>query len=145
MSMESVRANLKLHGIDYKIISGSVQRFQWPKTRNMVVNIWVACQHPLSEELCGSLLPFMDVCVCWYHDHQALSCVKVRAALIFLEKYKDNIWLMSTTLPKVRIVHRSRVEKSYDRNGFLRQCLVDTMEKSIDIILRSLLQANNNF
>ena len=118
MSLEMTQANLKIYGIP--------------------------CQHPVSQHLSQSLLPFMDANVVWYHDNAALSCVKVREAVSSLEEIVDNIWLMATVVPVVRVVHESRIELCYDMNGFVRPYTCGTLKNSIEKILKSELMVQKS-
>jgi len=144
MSMEMTKANLKVYGIPFELETGSIQKLKWPKSKEIAITLWVACQHPVSDHLQPSLLPFMDVCVVWYHDNAALSCVKVRQAVTTMEPMVDTIWLMATTVPVVRVVHKSRIEVCYDLHGFVRPQTSGTLENSIVKILKSELKVQKS-
>tara|TARA_B110000285_G_C15050328_1_gene576598 strand:+ start:458 stop:934 length:477 start_codon:yes stop_codon:yes gene_type:complete len=140
MSLEMTQANLKIYGIPFELVAGSIQKVKWPEN----TTLWIACQHPVSQHLSQSLLPFMDANVVWYHDNAALSCVKVREAVSSLEEIVDNIWLMATVVPVVRVVHESRIELCYDMNGFVRPYTCGTLKNSIEKILKSELMVQKS-
>jgi hypothetical protein len=145
MTPELTAANLRSFDIDFQLVPGSIQKIRWPRAFDISITLWVCHQHPVSDELIGSLLPYMDVATVWYHDHSSMSCLKVRSAVALLERSISNIWLMATRMPLVRLVHQSRVEKCYDNNGFLRPCCKDyTLEKGIEEILRSELKVQKS-
>ena len=138
MTPELTAANLKPFDIELQLVPGSIQKIRWPRALEISITLWVCHQHPVSDELLGSLLPFMDVSTVWYHDHSSLSCLKVRSAVGLLERFVSNIWLMSTRMHILRVIHRSRIQKCYDKNGFLRPCCKDyTIDATIEEILRS--------
>lgn len=145
MTPEFTAANLRQFDLDFQLVPGSIQKIRWPRAFDISITLWVCHQHPVSDELLVSLLPYMDVATVWYHDHSSMSCLKVRSAVSLLERSISNIWLMATRMPLVHIVHQSRIEKCYDNNGFLRPCCKDyTMEKGIEEILRSELKVQKS-
>lgn len=140
MTPEMTAANFKLYDIEYDYKPGCIQKIRWPRTSEISITLWLVHQHPVSDELLKFLLPYVDVSIVWYHDHQALSCLKVKNGVKLISRI-SNIWLASTQVPKLRAIHRSRVEKCYDSNGFLRpHCIDFTLEKNIEEILRSELK-----
>ena len=85
----------------------------------------------------------MDACICLYHDNDPLSCLRVRNAVKLMEKFSDNIWLMVTNKPVLRIRHESKIRKFFDRNGFLRPLLMENnIQESIEKILDVDLNVN---
>lgn len=144
MTPEMTAANFKLYDIVYDYKPGCIQKIRWPRTSEIAITLWLAHQHPVSDELLKFLLPYVDVSMVWYHDHQALSCLKVKNGVKLISQ-ASNIWLASTQVPKLRNIHHSRVEKCFDKNGFLRpHCKDFTIEKNIEEILRSELKVQKN-
>jgi hypothetical protein len=138
MSPESTAANLNIIDIDFDKTKGTIQRFRLDrkKTSAISVSLWIGCQHPLTNILLESTIPYMDACICLYHDNDPLSCLRVRTAIQLLEVYCDNIWLMVTNKPILRIRHESKIRKFFDRNGFLRPLLVgENIQENIEKIL----------
>ena len=137
MSPEMTSAVMQAVHIDFNIESG-IQRFRWkrPTSAGIAVSVWIACQGPLVNELLKSTVPYMDACLCLYHDHDALSCLKVRKAISLLESLNDAIWLMSTGIPKQRIRHESRIKKFYNKDGFERPLLTGTLTENIEQLLK---------
>lgn len=141
MSAEMTQANFRLFDIECEFSPGSIQKIRWPRAMDISITLWVAHCNPVSAFLLENLLPFMDVCVCWYHDHSAISCLKVRNAVSTLNGNGNNVWLMASQVPRLRDTHKSRVKKMYDDNGFLRpRCKDYTLDKQIEEILRSELK-----
>ena len=122
MPVEMTRQHLNEHGFTLDTSPGTIQRFHWSRGRDDTfhISLWVATTHPLVRELTTVLLPFMDACICWYHDHHTLSCLRVHETIRYMEEYTDSIWLMVTTFPRVLTPHASRVTRFYDANGFER-------------------------
>lgn len=145
MTSEMTSANFRKYDLDYScIFSGGIQKIHWPRKLTINVKLWCAEQHPVSAELMPSLLPFMDACIIWYHDHSPLSCLKVSNAVSEVTRYTDNIWLLGTTTPVIHQKHASRIQKSYNRYGFLRPCLTKPLDKSLEIILKNELTLKNS-
>ena len=144
MTPEDTRLNLSLYNIDFDC-SASVQKFRWirrEKNGPITISLWVACQHPIVEHLADSFVPHMDACVCWYHDHDGLSCMKVLHGMTLLQKTHSNVWLMMTVVPKKSQKHESRIRKYYCENGFPIKRLDSTLEENIEEILRVHLMSN---
>ena len=78
----------------------------------------------------------MDACVCLYHDHHGLSCVKILHAMTLLQRYHKNVWLMTTTYPVQNPPHKSKVKKYYCSNGFPIIRLTKTLGENIEEILK---------
>ena len=142
MTPLATAACLKTADIEFEAELPSYQRFRWTRPSSLAVSIWVVCQCPLSNELLNCTIPYMDACICLYHDHSPVSCLRVRKAMSLLEPLTDAIWLMSTTVPRSRLTHKSQIKKFYDKNGFertlLRGTLKDNIEKLIDVDLKIL-------
>jgi hypothetical protein len=109
---------------------GTIQSFAWDKH----TTLWIACQHPVVCCLAESILPYMDHCVCWYHDQCALSCLRVHACMTFLEKYNHNISLMTTTRP-CGVAHESRIRKYFNHHGFVRKCYNQEFQDNVRSLL----------
>lgn len=144
MSVEMTQANLNKYNKTFILDDSIIQKFNWERDGEISVCLWVISQHPASMELSKNLMQFMDACCVWYHDKSALSCVKVREGVNFIEKHNDNIWLMSTTIPSIRISHKSRIERCFDSNGFERPYLYTTLDTSIEKILETELKVQKN-
>lgn len=141
MSPKMTRANLILYGIEFdETEEGNIQRFRWGRRGPVCVSLWVTCQHPIVSGLASSLLPYMDACVCWYHDHDAISCIRVDAGMQILEKYNSNVWLMATAIPKVNPPHQSKIRKYFDDMGFERTRLTSSLDKNIEMFVKRHLQ-----
>ena len=137
MSVEMTQANLNKYNIDFKLDNSIIQTANWSRKGDIRVKLWIACQHPLSLELSKTLLQFMDVCCVWYHDKSALSCIKVRNGGRQHENIHDNIWLLATSVPRVRISHESKIERCYNQCGFERPFLYHPLDKSIEKIIET--------
>lgn len=145
MTPSDTAANLHEHGLTFDSVSGTVQKLRWVRQdRPVSVCLWVACVHPLLEHLAPSFVPHMDACVCWYHDHDGLSCIKVHGAMTLLQSLHDNVRLMATTLPEKRTQHDSRIRRQYDAHGFEIQRLVSSLDTNIEEILRVHLNIQRN-
>ena len=145
MSPESTAANLNLVDISFDKTKGTIQRFRLNRKKSSAISVslWIGCQHPLTNILLESTLPYMDACICLYHDNDPLSCLRVRNAVKIMEKFSDNIWLMVTNKPVLRIRHESKIRKFFDRNGFLRPLLMENnIQESIEKILDVDLNVN---
>lgn len=143
MTRENTRKNLSRHGITFDCADYSIQKFRWsPSRRAISVSLWVACQHPVVEQLAESFMPHMDACVCWYHDHDGLSCLKVLHGMSILQAHSTNVWMMATTYPTVRNKHDSRVRKYYCTNGFPIVRLTKTLGKNIEEIVSFYISIN---
>lgn len=128
MSPQLTRAALAPFDIDFQVRPGTIQKFEWD-SQTMV---WIACQHPVVAALADSILPYMDTCVCWYHDQCALSCLRVHSCLDFLAKYHDKVAMMSTTCPPQHQPHTSKVRKYYNKHGFLREFYSQSLRHNIE-------------
>ena len=145
MSPESTAANLSIVDIPFDKTKGTIQRFRLNRKKSSAISVslWVGCQHPLTNILLESTLPYMDACICLYHDNDPLSCLRVRNAVKLMEKFSDNIWLMVTNKPVLRIRHETKIRKFFDRNGFLRPLLMENnIQESIEKILDVDLNVN---
>jgi|FLMP01.1.fsa_nt_emb hypothetical protein len=134
MSPQLTRAALIPFDIDFQVHPGTIQKFEW-HGRAM---LWIACQHPVTAAMADSILPYMDTCVCWYHDQCALSCLRVHSCLGFLEKYHDNVAMMATNCPTQNNPHTSKVRKYYNKHGFLRKFYCRTFRHNIENITQIL-------
>jgi len=144
MSAEMTGQNFGQYDLDYSLVPGSIQKILWPRKLQINVKLWCANQHPVVTELSKELLPFMDAAVVLYHDQHALSCLKVASAIKQLESYIDSIWLVGTIFPTQTDKHRSRIQRCYNRHGFLRPCLTNSLDKSIEILLKTELSQKNS-
>ena len=136
MSREDTHKNLARYGIDFDRAEDSIQKFHWSQGAAAIsVSLWVSCQHPVVEHLAESFIPHMDACVCWYHDHNGLSCLKVLHGMLILQAHSTNVWMMATTYPNIRNKHDSRIRKYYCSNGFPIIRLTKSLEENIDEIL----------
>lgn len=145
MTPEDTASNLKLHDISCDVCEGTIHKTRWVRQdRPITVSLWVACVHPVVEHLGSSFVPHMDACVCWYHDHDGLSCIKVKATMQFLQRLHDNVRLMATTLPEKYPKHHSRIRKHYDSHGFEIQRLVSSLDVNIEEILKVHLNIQKN-
>lgn len=138
MSPETTSIYLNAQHLEYEY-TDSIQRFQWKRQNNagISVTVWVACQSPLINELIENTLTHMDACICLYHDHDALSCLKMRKAMQRLEMYNENIFPMMTTTPQLLNKHKSRVQKFYNKDGFERERFTGTLTNTIERLLRT--------
>jgi hypothetical protein len=135
MTPVATAACLKLSDLYFDAQLPSFQRFRWTRPSSLAVSVWVVCQHPLTNELLNSTIPYMDACICLYHDHSPVSCLRVRKAMSLLEPLTDAIWLMSTTVPRSRLTHQSKIRKFYDKNGFERSLLTGTLRENIEKLI----------
>lgn len=78
----------------------------------------------------------MDTCVCWYHDSDALSCVRVEAAMELLQKYGSDTCLMATVVPRLAHAHKSKIRKYYDDMGFERRRLTCDLNENIEMLVK---------
>lgn len=144
MTRRGTAAVLKNAEIYMDSTSNDILRFDLPqkKCRAKKLTVWCACQDPLLNEVVKNTLPYMDACICLYHDHDALSCMRVRNAMKLLESANNAIWLMSTSIPVVFRKHKSRVCKFYNQNGFerpfIRECTKENLEYFLDIDVKML-------
>ena len=144
MSVEMTAQHLNELGFTLDTSGDVIQRFHWSRGRNQAfrVSLWIATTHPLVRELTPSILPYMDACICWYHDHHALSCLRVRETMRHMEQYTDSIWLMVTTFPRVLTPHASHVPRFYDVNGFERTRLTGDFIESLTYIVKEHVRRN---
>ena len=139
MSREMTAAYFKRYNVPFDPSNVTVQRYRWRRRtakEALSVSLWLACQHPVVDALASSIVPYMDTSVCLYHDHNAMSCVRVRNAMATLQRHTDSIWLMSTTMPRLRIQHASRIKKCYNRDGFERPLLTGPLHENIEEMIR---------
>jgi len=136
MTTDMTRAFLSCYDLDFDVTPGTINKLHWPVERSVSVSLWVACQHPVVEHLGGSFMPHMDACVCLYHDHDGLSCVRVESGMKLIQQYHANVWMMATTLPAVSKQHSSRVRRYYNDNGFEITRLTNALDKNIEEILK---------
>lgn len=136
MSPRMTNAFFRTVNIDFKILP-NIQRFQWQRNNNTGkrVSIWAACQHPLLNDMFQNIFPYMDAAICLYHDHDAMSCLKVRKAVELLSPLQEHIWLMPTNIPKLDRRHESRIKKMYNRDGFVRPLLDGAFHENIESLL----------
>lgn len=137
MTHDMTNAFLAAQHIDCDMTDG-IHRFKWnrPNKAGISVTIWIACQSPLMNVLIESTLPYMDACICLYHDHDATSCMRVRKAMQMLDTYSQNIFPMMTTIPPIIDKHKSRVVKFYNKDGFERTRHTGTLSETIETLLR---------
>ena len=136
MNTEMTREFLSRYDLEFDVTPGTICKLHWPVERSVSVSLWVACQHPVVEHLGGSFMPHMDACVCLYHDHDGLSCVRVESGMKLIQRYHANVWMMATTLPAVIKQHSSRVRRYYNDNGFEITRLTNALDKNIEEILK---------
>lgn len=139
MSPEMTAQNLNEIGFRFDTSAGTIQRFRWTRGNHdaLQVSLWVACTHPLIYTLVEMCMSSMDACVCLYHDHDTLSCLRVENTVRKMEQYTDSIWLMTTTFPRILTPHASKVTKYYDSNGFERTRLTKGIGDNIKQILQT--------
>jgi len=142
MSPEMTRQNLEGYGYTFKI-EPSIQKFRWtpPEKSGVTVCLWVTTMHPLTTTLASSLIPYMDACVLWYHDHEPLSCIRIEGGMALLENNTKHISLMVTTTPLISKKHRSTVKRYYDEHGFEIQRFTGLLHKNLMIILDNYLSS----
>ena len=136
MSPQQTKDYFKHYGVECEAVDGRIQRVRWvpPRRSAITVSLWITTCHPLIYALGESFLPYMDATMCLWHDHDALSCIKIPEAVPQVEAYTQSIWLASTTYPpKLRNTGRA-VRKFYDMHGFERplyhqSTLVDMIER----------------
>lgn len=136
MNPEMTRDFLSLYDLEFDATPGTICKLHWPIDLPVSVSLWVACQHPIVDHLSASFLPHMDACVCLYHDHDGLSCVKVGTGIELLQKYHSNVWMMATTIPEVIKKHSSRVRLYYNENGFEITRLTKDLNTNLEAILK---------
>lgn len=137
MSIHQTAINLNEIGFKFEKTEGRIQRFRWTRDNKVIdISLWVACIHPVVIAMVETILPYMDACVCWYHDHSALSCVRVANTIQTMERYNDSIWLMVTTFPRELHPHASKIPKIYDINGFERTRLTQDIPSNMEKILK---------
>ena len=138
MTPEMTCAFFESHNVAIDV-SESIHRHRWKRVGAMqggkTCTLWITHMTPLICELLSSTLPYMDATICLYHDHDALSCVKIRNAEHQLSMHHDNIWLLPTCIPAVSKKHHSRIKKFYNKDGFERPQLRLGLESSIEEIL----------
>lgn len=145
MTPEDTRINLDMYGIAFDSQPATIQKFKWVRDeRPITVSLWVACQHPIVDHLAPSFMPHMDACVCWYHDHDGLSCVNVKNGIGLLQTLHQNIWMMATTYPEKQPQHKSQVKHYYNEHGFELRRLTNTLDANIEEILRVHLDIQKN-
>lgn len=132
MTPELTKSVLFKVGFDFQLEKGIIQKFKW----NNNVQLWVACHHPVVAAMADSIIPHMDVVVCWYHNGCAKSCLRVHNSIEFLNKYHDNIVMMATDVPALDHPQKSFVKKYYNKHGFLRKYYNQTFEKNILQIMK---------
>ena len=119
-------------------VRDDIQRFEWhrPNRHDRKVSVWTACHSPLTTDLLPLIVPYMDAVVCLYHDHDALSCLKMRSAMSSLSPYHGVIYPMMTAIPRLHRRHASRIKKFYNKDGFEREMLTGTLAEMIEKILK---------
>jgi hypothetical protein len=133
MSPELTRKALGEIGLEFQTERGIIQKFKWGNA----IQLWVACHHPVVAALADSILPHMDVVVCWYHNKCAKSCLRVHNSMEFLSKYHHNIVLMATAVPALDHPRKSLVRKYYNNDGFVRKYYNQTFAKNVLQILEN--------
>lgn len=133
MTPQLTRAALAPIDLDFQATPGTIQKFEWSDQ----TTLWIACQHPVTAALAASILPYMDACVCWYHDQCALSCLRVHSCMGLLEKYHDKVAMMSTVCPTQQQPHTSKVQKYYNKHGFLREFYCQTFRDNIENMIKT--------
>lgn len=145
MSPRDTALNMNEIGVNFDVSEGTVQKLRWTRQGGAVsVSLWVACVHPLVEHMAASFVPHMDACVCWYHDHDGISCIKVENTVHFLQSMHDNVRMMATTFPQKQNKHSSRIRRHYNEHGFEIQRLTSSLETNIEEILRMHLDIQKN-
>lgn len=140
MSPRITQQNLECYGFTFKI-DDSIQKFRWtpPEKNGISVCLWVSTMHPLCTTLSSSLIPYMDACILWYHDHDIMSCIRVEGGMALLENNTKNISLMATTKPVLSKRHKSTVKRYYDEHGFERQRFTGLLYKNLLVIIEKYL------
>ena len=138
MTAVDTMANLEAYGFTFDCQEGTIQKFKWIRDDRAAVSVslWVSRLHPLLEHLASSLVPYMDACVCWYHDHDGLSCLQVQQAMNLLQRLRTNVRLVAATTPLKHERHESRIRRYYDQHGFEIERLIGTLDTIIEEILR---------
>ena len=136
MEPELTRDFLSLNHLEFDVTPGTICKLHWHSELPVSISLWVACQHPIVDHLSASFVPHMDACVCLYHDHDGLSCVRVASGMELLQKYHQNVWMMATTIPELSKKHSSRVRLYYNENGFEITRLTNNLNKSLEAILK---------
>lgn len=145
MTPEDTAANLKPYDLPFDIQEGTIQKFKWVREdRPVSVSLWVACLHPLFDHLAPSCVPHMDAVVCWYHDHDGISCLQVKRAMGLLQELHSNVRIMATTSPHKLEKHASRIRRYYNEHGFEIERLHATLDMNIEEILRVHLDIQKN-
>lgn len=137
MNGEMTHQFLRENNLDFEL-SESIQRFRWSRSSantGKTASLWCTTHEPLTSEMLPNIVPYMDACICLYHDHDALSCLQVRKAMDKLSAQNDHIWLMPTTIPNVDTKHKSRIKKFYNKSGFERPQIIGTLSHAIEEIL----------
>lgn len=131
MCARATAAFLNSSGIE-ATSENSIQRFKIQKQKSsLTVTLWVASMSPLMNVLIANIVPYVDGCLCLYHDHDALSCVRVNSAMELLGNMHDSITLMNTTVPALNRRHLSRIKTFYNNDGFERPLLTGTLMDNI--------------
>lgn len=137
MTPRMTKANLNASGVEFDETEGIVQKFRWSRGQGAYkVTLWVACLHPVVNMLASSFIPYMDACVCWYHDHDGLSCARVAATMALFERYASMTRLMVTTMPRLQYPHKSNVRKYYNKLGFEHERLQGTFAENVEHIVQ---------
>lgn len=142
MSLEDTKKRCLYYDLKFED-SICIQKLTWPRRLSISVKLWIGVVHPVVNELLKDVLPYMDACVVWYHDHCVKSCLKVQGAVSSLSSIVDNLWLVGASFDLRRDKHASKIKKTYNQNGFERPCLIKPLDNSIEIILRSQLELNS--
>jgi len=142
MNVDMTREYMSQYELDFDSTEGTICRLRMQRDQPMSVSLWVCCQHPVVELLAGSFVPHMDACICLYHDHDGLSCVRIESGMKLLQEYHQHIFMMATILPTIQQKHSSRVRHYYNENGFEIRRLTQTLHKNVEEILKLHLQVN---
>lgn len=131
MNARGTAAFLNASGIS-AVADDSIQRFEMQKQQSsLTITLWVASMSPLMNILMRNSVPYVDGCICLYHDHDALSCMRVESAMEMLKPLHDWIALMPTTIPRVNRHHESRIHTYYNKDGFERPQLTGNLIENI--------------
>lgn len=136
MSADMTRQNLEGYGYTFDT-RPSIQKFRWiPAHRSGVtVCLWICTMHPLCTALAASLIPYMDACILWYHDHDAMSCMRVEGGMRLLQQKGVPLSILASVTPRVEQSHASRVRRHFDEHGFEYRRITGTLLVALDTSL----------
>lgn len=131
MSAEMTRQNLEGYGYTFDV-RPSIQKFRWtPAVGTVTVCLWVCTMHPLCTALAASLIPYMDACILWYHDHDAMSCLRVEGGMRLLQRRGVPLSILASVTPRVEQSHASRVRRYFDEHGFEYRRVIGTLQEAL--------------